>query len=160
MKVKRYIDVYSASSVIGFSRDDLLHISDLYAQAEKNRSCCSKKLLSNRDEICNSLLPYLKRQIDAYSNFLLSVANLARCKWTEFNLEMMGIVEEGKVANFLLATTVIFKFRYSIKRGKMLVEVGNFVSFLDHCSTIYNRSWAIKAGCEFSVYERPFLVDA
>ncbi|XP_031260515.1 uncharacterized protein LOC116118674 [Pistacia vera] len=90
-QVKRYIDVYSASSVIGFSCEDLLHISDLYAQAEKNRSCCSKKLLSNRDEICNSLLPYLKRQIDAYSNFLLSVADLARCKWTEFNLEMMGI---------------------------------------------------------------------
>ncbi|XP_044462236.1 GPI ethanolamine phosphate transferase 3 isoform X3 [Mangifera indica] len=180
-QVKRYIDVYSASSIIGFSHEDLLHISDLYAKAEENRSCCSEKLLFNSDEICSSSLPYLKRQIDAYSNFLLSIADLARSKWTEFNLEMMGvgfgimlislsvylftikrminsfgvylssfgdsdisfrllfacfmvmiracsflsnsfILEEGKVANFLLATTVIYKLRYSIKRGKMLTE--------------------------------------
>lgn len=89
--MKRYIDVYSASSIIGFSPEDLLHISDLYAKAEENRSCCSEKLLFNSDEICSSSLPYLKRQIDAYSNFLLSIADLARSKWTEFNLEMMGV---------------------------------------------------------------------
>ncbi|KAJ8552035.1 hypothetical protein K7X08_028478 [Anisodus acutangulus] len=32
-QVKRYIDVYSASSVIGFSDKDMSHVSDLYAQA-------------------------------------------------------------------------------------------------------------------------------
>lgn len=33
----------------------------------------------------------LKKQIDLYSNFLASVAELARTKFTEFNLKMMGI---------------------------------------------------------------------
>ena len=36
----------------------------------------------------------------------------------------MGSVEEGKVANFLLATTGIVKLRYSIMTKKMLLEVG------------------------------------
>ena len=37
---------------------------------------------------------------------------------------IMGSVEEGKVANFLLATTGIVKLRYSIMKKKMLLEVG------------------------------------
>ncbi|KAH9782358.1 GPI ethanolamine phosphate transferase 3 [Citrus sinensis] len=180
-QVKRYIDIYSASSVIGFSSEDLLHISDMYAQAEENWSCSSESLLLFKDESCYSSLP-LKRKIDAYFKFLLNVAELARSKWTEFDLKMMGIgfviilislpiyflammtksvngfssllfgdseifvklvfalfmvviracsflsnsyiLEEGKVASFLLATTAMFKLRNSIKREKMLVEVG------------------------------------
>ncbi|KAL5849996.1 hypothetical protein ACOSQ4_008009 [Xanthoceras sorbifolium] len=161
-QVKRYIDVYSASSVIGFSLEDLSYISDIYAQAQENHSCSF-------------------RQINTYFNFLLSVAELARSKWTEFNLQMMAvgigiifftllihflaikritnpygisllssgdsevsfklifaysvvviracsflsnsyILEEGKVANFLLATTAIFKLRSSVKRKMMLME--------------------------------------
>ncbi|KAH9782353.1 GPI ethanolamine phosphate transferase 3 [Citrus sinensis] len=179
-QVKRYIDIYSASSVIGFSSEDLLHISDMYAQAEENWSCSSESLLLFKDESCYSSLP-LKRKIDAYFKFLLNVAELARSKWTEFDLKMMGIgfviilislpiyflammtksvngfssllfgdseifvklvfalfmvviracsflsnsyiLEEGKVASFLLATTAMFKLRNSIKREKMLVEV-------------------------------------
>lgn len=177
-QVKRYIDVYSASSVIGFSSEDLLHISDMYAQAEENWSCSSENLLSFKDESCYSSLP-LKRKIDAYFKFLLNVAELARSKWTEFDLKMMGIgfaiilislpiyflammtksvngfsllfgdseifvklvfalfmvviracsflsnsyiLEEGKVASFLLATTAMFKLRNSIKGEKMLME--------------------------------------
>ncbi|KAH9782362.1 GPI ethanolamine phosphate transferase 3 [Citrus sinensis] len=181
-QVKRYIDIYSASSVIGFSSEDLLHISDMYAQAEENWSCSSESLLLFKDESCYSSLP-LKRKIDAYFKFLLNVAELARSKWTEFDLKMMGIgfviilislpiyflammtksvngfssllfgdseifvklvfalfmvviracsflsnsyiLEEGKVASFLLATTAMFKLRNSIKREKMLVEVGH-----------------------------------
>ncbi|KAH9726384.1 GPI ethanolamine phosphate transferase 3 [Citrus sinensis] len=180
-QVKRYIDIYSASSVIGFSSEDLLHISDMYAQAEENWSCSSENLLLFKDESCYSSLP-LKRKIDAYFKFLLNVAELARSKWTEFDLKMMGIgfviilislpiyflammtksvngfspllfgdsevfvklvfalfmvviracsflsnsyiLEEGKVASFLLATTAMFKLRNSIKREKMLMEVG------------------------------------
>ncbi|KAH9726383.1 GPI ethanolamine phosphate transferase 3 [Citrus sinensis] len=181
LEVKRYIDIYSASSVIGFSSEDLLHISDMYAQAEENWSCSSENLLLFKDESCYSSLP-LKRKIDAYFKFLLNVAELARSKWTEFDLKMMGIgfviilislpiyflammtksvngfspllfgdsevfvklvfalfmvviracsflsnsyiLEEGKVASFLLATTAMFKLRNSIKREKMLMEVG------------------------------------
>ncbi|XVF29973.1 hypothetical protein REPUB_Repub16aG0017300 [Reevesia pubescens] len=89
MQVKRYIDVYSTSSVIGFSSEDLFHISDLYAKAEKNWSY-TKKLLLYKNESCNTSLPHLKRQIVAYFNFLSYVAELARSKWTEFNLKMMG----------------------------------------------------------------------
>ncbi len=36
----------------------------------------------------------------------------------------LGSVEEGKVANFLLATISIVKLRYSIMKKKMLLEVG------------------------------------
>jgi phosphatidylinositol glycan class O len=89
--VKRYIDVYSASSVIGFSHEDLLQIADIYAQAEENWSHSTKRLLLQKNECSDSLLPALKMQIDLFVNFQTSVAELARSKWTEFNLNMMGI---------------------------------------------------------------------
>ena len=87
--MKRYIDVYSALSVIGFSSEDLFHISELYAKAEENWSY-TQNLLLYKNESCNTSLPDLKRQIVAYFNFLSYVAELARSKWTEFNLKMMG----------------------------------------------------------------------
>ncbi|GAV85690.1 Phosphodiest domain-containing protein [Cephalotus follicularis] len=185
-QVKRYIDVYSASSVIGFSSDDLLLVSNLYAQAEKNWSHISENWSLNKNENYNASLPVLSRQIDAYFDFLSSVADLARSKWTEFNIEMMSIgvgimlislfihvfamgrlnkkygsyvpssgdigisfrfifscfvvvtracsflsnsyiLEEGKVANFLLATTGIVKLRYAIMQNKMLSEAVVFI---------------------------------
>jgi phosphatidylinositol glycan class O len=89
--VKRYVDVYSASSVIGFSHEDLLQIADIYAQAEENWTHKMKLLLHKNECDDDSLLPALNRQIDLYVNFLTSVAELARSKWTEFNLKMMGI---------------------------------------------------------------------
>lgn len=39
-------------------------------------------------------------------------------------LGTLGSVEEGKVANFLLATTGFVKLRYSIMKKKKLLEVG------------------------------------
>ncbi|KAK8589694.1 hypothetical protein V6N12_024085 [Hibiscus sabdariffa] len=87
-QVKRYIDVYSASSVIGFSSEDLFHISDLYAKAKDSRL----NLSFNKNESSNTSLPFLKKQIVAYFEFLSYVAELARSKWTEFNLKMMGTV--------------------------------------------------------------------
>ncbi|KAL4573203.1 hypothetical protein LXL04_020002 [Taraxacum kok-saghyz] len=78
-QVKRYIDVYTASSVIGFSIDDLKHVQDMYDQALN----CSDLFLHD--------VASLKNQIHLYSNFLASVAELARTKFTEFNLGMMGI---------------------------------------------------------------------
>ncbi|XWS10689.1 hypothetical protein CRYUN_Cryun38cG0019100 [Craigia yunnanensis] len=184
-QVKRYIDVYSALSVIGFSSEDLFHISDLYAKAEENWSY-TRNLLLYKNESCNTSLPDLKRQTVAYFNFLSYVAELARSKWTEFNLKMMGtgigimllslyghflaikklnqsngvslplsrdsgisfglmlasfivviracsllsnsfILEEGKVANFLLATTGIMKLRDSFMKKKMLLEATVFL---------------------------------
>lgn len=91
LQVKRYIDVYSNSSVIGFSSEDLLHIADMYAQAEENRSHTLKELLLSKNESSPTSLSALKRPIDAYLGFLASVAELARSKWTEFNLKLMGI---------------------------------------------------------------------
>ncbi|KAE8680302.1 hypothetical protein F3Y22_tig00111392pilonHSYRG00604 [Hibiscus syriacus] len=180
--VKRYIDVYSASSVIGFSSEDLFHISDLYAKAEENWS----NLSLFESESSNTSLPVLKRQIVAYFEFLSYIAELARSKWTEFNLKMMGtgigimllslcchilaikklnksygvsfllsrdpgisfglmlasftvlmrslsllsnsyILKEGKVANFLLATTGIVTLRFSFMKNKMLLEAATFL---------------------------------
>lgn len=90
VQVKRYIDVYSASSIIGFSSEDIMRITDIYAQAEESWLHTIKNLLLDKNESCNTMLP-IKRQIDAYSNFLASVAELARSKWTEFDLKMMGV---------------------------------------------------------------------
>lgn len=90
-QVKRYIDVYSAFSVIGFSHEDLLHIADLYAQAMEKWVSHTRNLFIYKNESCDTVLPALERQIDAYSNFLASVAELARSKWTEFNLKLMAI---------------------------------------------------------------------
>lgn len=89
--MKKYIDVYSASSVIGFSSEDLFHIADLYAQAAEKWVSHTKNFFTYKNESCNTVLPALERQIDAYSNFLASVAELARSKWTEFNLKLMAI---------------------------------------------------------------------
>ena len=83
--MKRYIDVYSTSSVIGFSNEDLLHLSELYAQAAE------MNLMLHKNESCHTSLPDLRRQIDAYFSFLASVAELARSKWTQFNVKTMGI---------------------------------------------------------------------
>ncbi|KAF8395532.1 hypothetical protein HHK36_019480 [Tetracentron sinense] len=189
-QVKRYIDVYSASSVIGFSSEDLLHLTDLYAQAQDNWLQSVKNLLLSPNEIpkesCDNSLPIFQAQIKAYFDFLASVAELARSKWTEFDLKMMGvgfgimlislfihlvairrinklcqisypslgdyeislgfifalfvvairacsvlsnsyILEEGIVANFLLATTAILNLRHSIMKRKMLIEAVAFL---------------------------------
>lgn len=85
--MKKYIDVYSAMSLIGFSEKDLLHVAKLYSEAQELWSITSKNFSldkSQRDFL-------VKRQVDAYSLFLESVATLARSNWTEFNLKMMGI---------------------------------------------------------------------
>ncbi|EXC47606.1 hypothetical protein L484_001472 [Morus notabilis] len=192
-QVKRYIDVYSASSVIGFSSEDLFHIADLYAQAAEKWVSHTKNFFTYKNESCNTVLPALERQIDAYSNFLASVAELARSKWTEFNLKLMAIgfgimflsicihilaitkvkrqnaisfsasgdsgisfglflacfivairacsflsnsyiLEEGKVASFLLATSGIVKLRDSIKKKKkMVLEVIVFLLVITIC---------------------------
>ncbi|CAN1345016.1 GPI ethanolamine phosphate transferase 3 [Linum perenne] len=170
-QVKRYIDVYSASSIIGFSSEDLVHISNKYAQLEENWSRAIKKLFSLQIESIPSFLPQITKQISTYLDFLSNVSELARSKWTEFNMKMMGvglgtmllslfmislairsittdsgisfesvfafaiviiracsflsnsyILEEGKVACFLLATTGVAKLRYSLIRKEMLVE--------------------------------------
>lgn len=110
-QVKKYIDVYSASSVIGFSKEDMLHVAEMYAQAEKSRSHAVKD-----NKICNTSLTALKRQIDLYTNFLATVAGLARTKWTEFNLEIMAI-------GFGIMLTSIFIHFLVIKRLEKLQEV-------------------------------------
>lgn len=114
--MKRYIDVYSASSVIGFSSEDLLHITDLYAQAAEKWSLTTKSLLLYKNESSNSVLPALKRQIDVYSNFLANVAELARSKWTEFNLMMMSI-------GFSIMLVSVFIHILAIKRVKKQYDI-------------------------------------
>ncbi|XP_068659770.1 uncharacterized protein [Aristolochia californica] len=94
-QVKRYIDIYSSSSIIGFSKEDMLHLGELYAQAHTN---CSDNIRSShlfQEEVpvenCEISLSVLQGQIGAYKNFLHGVAVLARSKWTEFDTMMMGI---------------------------------------------------------------------
>ncbi|EFH50077.1 phosphatidylinositolglycan class O (PIG-O) family protein [Arabidopsis lyrata subsp. lyrata] len=184
-QVKRYIDVYSNSSVVGFSSDDMSRISDLYSAAEQNWSNSVKHILmdKNGDEGSTDISALLKEQIAAYLNFFSSVVELARSKWTEFNLNLMitgfgilvislilqflavfhgdksyavgswlstgaafslfivtiracsflsnsYILEEGKVANFLLATTGLIKLRYSVMRKTMRKEAFIFLAMV------------------------------
>lgn len=103
--MKRYIDVYSASSVIGFSSEDLQQISNLYDQAEQSWANTTKNLLLCRNESCHSLLPGLTRQIDSYFSFLSNVSELAHSKWTEFNLNLMGI----GLGTMLMSLFLIFR---------------------------------------------------
>ncbi|KAF9685252.1 hypothetical protein SADUNF_Sadunf03G0035400 [Salix dunnii] len=131
-QVKRYIDVYSASSVIGFSSEDLLHISNVYVQAEQNWANTTKNLLLHRNERSHTLLPAFTRQIDFYFSFLSNVSELARSKWTEFNLKLMGI----GLGTMLISLFIIFP---AIQRVNNLyttslfspgVEEGKVASFL------------------------------
>ncbi|CAN6864524.1 unnamed protein product [Brassica oleracea] len=184
-QVKRYIDVYSNSSVVGFSSDDMSRISNLYSAAEHHWSNSVKHILmyndGNEDSTNTSAL---KAQIAAYLKFFSTVAELARSKWTEFNLSLMitgfgilvislilqslaivhgdnkpyavssglstgaaftlfivliracsflsnsYILEEGKVANFLLATTGLIKLRYSVMRKTMRKEAFVFLAMV------------------------------
>ncbi|KAL6578210.1 hypothetical protein OROMI_010538 [Orobanche minor] len=178
-QVKRYIDVYSSLSLIGFSEKDLLHVSELYSAAQNLWPTTSKSFSDKSQRAFAS--PLLKMQLDAYSAFLESVAALARSSWTEFNLRMMAtgfcimlislylhlflirrmdklcgllsslrdcsmnfygwsfacivvmirawsflsnsfILEEGRVASFLLATTAILQLRFAIMKKMMLLE--------------------------------------
>lgn len=185
-QVKRYIDIFSASSLIGFSSEDVSRITDLYAKADNNWSSSIKNLLVSKDESQDTSIEALKSQILYYHHFLSVVAEVARSKWTEFNLKMMSIglgtmvislfihflaikrvnksfgnlisssedsgmsfgwifasfivmirassflsnsyiLEEGKVANFLLATTAFVMLRYSILKKKMTLEAIIFI---------------------------------
>ncbi|XP_028773569.1 GPI ethanolamine phosphate transferase 3-like [Neltuma alba] len=191
-QVKRYIDVYSASSAVGFSSDDLSRIASTYAQAESHWLHSTKKLLSGSKNGSDTILPTLQKQIDAYFNFLATVAELARLKWTEFDLKLMisgilimllsiifqilsilrgnkqlgifmplsgasgifsistlayvllairacsflsnsYILEEGKVANFLLATSGIVMLRYAVRKEKLLPESFGFLLLCAFC---------------------------
>nr|CAB3476711.1 unnamed protein product [Digitaria exilis] len=93
-QVKRYIDQYSATSVIGFPSEDLQHITNLYSRAQANSSasfrttCSSEAGSQDKLEGKGSVLP---QQIDAYTDFLQTFAKLSRSAWTEFDLWSMGI---------------------------------------------------------------------
>ncbi|KAK1317121.1 hypothetical protein QJS10_CPA05g00052 [Acorus calamus] len=182
-QVKRYIDLYSATSVIGFSKEDMLHLADVYGRIHSSWSNAINAMSLEEDgipeEIHNNSVYVLQQKIDASSNFLAYIAEIARLKWTEFDLKLMGaglcmffvsllvhflfiirvvrlckfsctsiwnfrwscmvssllvatrassflsnsyILEEGKVASFLLATTGILSFRGSVNNGKLTIE--------------------------------------
>ncbi|XP_062190830.1 GPI ethanolamine phosphate transferase 3 isoform X2 [Phragmites australis] len=189
-QVKRYIEQYSATSVIGFPSEDLQHIADLYSKAQANwsaslRITCSSET-GSQEELREGKSSVLQWQIDAYTNFLQSFAKLARSAWTEFDLWLMGIglllmilsvitqacalvklnticqpsdqehahsrvipkfffafslvairaasflsnsyiLAEGRVANFLLATSCIARAWYSTTKGKFSIETFVFL---------------------------------
>lgn len=114
--MKRYIDVYSSLSLIGFSEKDLLHVSELYSEAQELWSTTSRNISQGTTE------SYLvKRQLDAYSMFLESVAALARSNWTEFNLKMMGI-------GFCIMLSSIYLHVFLIRRLDKLCGLRSILS--------------------------------
>ncbi|KMT11998.1 hypothetical protein BVRB_5g099600 [Beta vulgaris subsp. vulgaris] len=144
-QVKRYIDVYSASSVIGFPSEDLMHVADMYSQAQENcvvglaRSKWTefnlKLMVVGLSILFLSLLVQVVaiKRVDKFYESSLS----ARCPQLSVGLVFSifaviirassflsnsYILEEGKVAIFFLGTSVILVLRYSFKKAKMLLE--------------------------------------
>ncbi|KAG9460009.1 hypothetical protein H6P81_004517 [Aristolochia fimbriata] len=121
-QVKRYIDLYSLSSIIGFSKEDMLHVGELYAQAQANYSDSIKNKHLFQKEVpiddCMISLSVMKKQISAYKNFLHGVAELARSKWTEFDTRMMAMG-----LSILLACLLIQFFW--VRRVNKLILFGN-----------------------------------
>ncbi|KAJ0980514.1 hypothetical protein J5N97_008769 [Dioscorea zingiberensis] len=106
-QVKRYIDMYSSAAVIGLPSEDLHHLGELYTQAQANLS-------NSTSSTCSALT--LQRQIDAYFDYLGSVAKLARSAWTEFNLILMG-------AGLFVMILSIFIQLFTILRVNNLLEL-------------------------------------
>lgn len=121
--MKRYIDLYSASSVIGFPKEDLLHVAEVYGQAQAIWTTHVNNTFINGSDVtsktCVSSSSVFLEQIDAYSDFLATVAALARSKWTEFDLKLMG------VGLCILLISLLFQL-FAIRRAKRLC--GNFYS--------------------------------
>lgn len=92
-QVKRYIDLYSKSSIIGFSPEDLVQLEDIYAQSQATFSSVREEQSSSEDCFdngkCEMKISILQRQIDAYYKYLEATAELARSKWTQFGLKTM-----------------------------------------------------------------------
>lgn len=126
--MKNYIDVYSTSSLIGFSDKDLSHIDGLYDLAQNMWSHIKEALVQCGNGNCSTSLPSLKEQINAYSNLLDSITTLARSKWTEFNLKMMGAGFAIMLLSLLLHVIIIKKLDKQC--GMQLPYRGNFrISF-------------------------------
>ncbi|XP_047334184.1 GPI ethanolamine phosphate transferase 3 [Impatiens glandulifera] len=134
-QIKRYVDLYSASSVIGFSNEDLLRVRDMYAKASENWMHVGSR---------NASLPDLEKQIHLYSSFMASIAELARSKWTEFNLTLMGV-------GFAVMMVSLFVHFFSIWRLEKLSGVyfgshdnsGISVGFICACSMIFIRACSL-----------------
>ncbi|XP_031488266.1 uncharacterized protein LOC116256161 isoform X1 [Nymphaea colorata] len=114
-QVKRYIDQYSASSILRFPSEDLIRLAESYSEAQSNWSHilhneCPLKVdpLGQNCDYVNILLG----QINAYSKFLGDVAELARSKWTQFDIKLMSA---GLCV--LLASLLVQLF--SIERARM-----------------------------------------
>ena len=104
--------MYSSTAVIGLPSEDLHHLRELYTQAQtnlQNSSTCS--------------VSTLQRQIDAYFDYLGSVAELARSAWTEFNLILM-------FAGLCLMILSVFIQIFTILRINNLLELNFLVSGL------------------------------
>lgn len=140
--MKKYIDVYSSLSLIGFSEKDLLHVSELYSEAQELWSITSKKISLDKSQRAFVSLPLVKRQLDAYSIFLESVAALARSNWTEFNLKMMGI-------GFCIMLSSLYLHVFLIRRLEKLFGLHSFLSGYKNffgvnlaCIVVLIRAWS------------------
>lgn len=155
--MKRYVDAYSASSAVGFSYDDYSRIASAYAQAENHWSHSTKQLLLDRSNGSSStLVPALDRQINAYFNFLTTVAELARSKWTEFDLNLMvtgiGIMLISLIFQVLaiLRANKQHTVTSSSSRNSWITSATTFAFFLlgIHACSFLSNSYICK--CEVS----------
>lgn len=66
-------------------------MSELYTKAQESWSSSIITANTFNNDASSNVLPILRNQINVYSHFLEKVAELARSKWTEFDLTFMGI---------------------------------------------------------------------
>uniref|UniRef100_A0A453K2Z6 Uncharacterized protein n=1 Tax=Aegilops tauschii subsp. strangulata TaxID=200361 RepID=A0A453K2Z6_AEGTS len=142
-QVKRYIDQYSGSSIIGFSAEYLHHVEELYSKAQANWSEVLKPTCPSEtakgEEFKESASSALQLQIDAYSSFLESFAKLARSAWTEFDLWLMGtglllmilsVITQAYILEFIFLLLNIFA-RFGIELG-MSKQIAGPTATKDH----------------------------
>ncbi|XP_059075595.1 uncharacterized protein LOC131074124 isoform X2 [Cryptomeria japonica] len=118
-QVKRYIDAYSASSIIGFSPEDLTILEDIYNRSQATFLNFEEQQSSSKDEFdngnCKLKMSGYQKQIDAYSEYLEVTAQLARAKWTQFGIKAMII------GFLLLLLSFIVHLTAALRLGKIIM---------------------------------------
>lgn len=145
LQVKKYIDHYSASSVIGFPKGDLVAVEDMFANIQNDYTYYRERSFFDKEsdrEFRVNKSAILKWQVGSYSNFLDRVAELARSKWTEFDLREMG------AGLFTLLLSIIFHL-FSVRGIK--------VNFLKH-GLPYDQSGIFPIFAALVVVIRAFSV--
>ncbi|CAB4286372.1 unnamed protein product [Prunus armeniaca] len=132
----------------------------MYAKAEEKWSHTTQKLLLHKKESHNELLPALRRQIDLYSEFLASVAELARSKWTEFNLKMMGTGLGIMLISLLIHFLAIKKVKEQLVFLLLHLEILGFPSVEGGKVACFVLATSALVKMRYSIMKKKMILEA